>query len=194
MTTAQDNSPSAAERITQLGEIDRDVAELLRSAGLAIKTLTSTEPDADGNHHGQSQTIEQRQQDFASASSRYFLMLSSIDVRLRRHISALEDAEITPSEMAAKDFQSSKDTSAVNIPASTGLPPRPGTTGRDVITNGGMGNLDVGWLNSRNNNVGRAMEANLWKEAHELLETTLEAKDRGEDVVNGKVASSSEPP
>ncbi|KAL8672947.1 MAG: hypothetical protein Q9168_002622 [Polycauliona sp. 1 TL-2023] len=191
MTTTQDHSLSAAGRITQLGEIDRDVAELLRSAGLAIKTLTSTEPDADGNQLSQSRTIQQRQQDFATASSRYFSLLSSIDVRLRRHISALEDAEITPSETAAKDSQSTKDMSAVNIPMSTGLPPRPG---RDTITNGGMGNLDVGWLNSRNNNVGREMEASLWKDAHDLVETTLETKNRGEDAMNDSAAPSSQPP
>ncbi|KAI4238419.1 MAG: hypothetical protein LQ349_001138 [Xanthoria aureola] len=192
--TEQDSGPGAAEKISQLGQIDRDVAELLRSAGLAIKTLTCTEIEADGYHHGQSQTMEERQQDFATASSRYFSLLSSIDVRLRRHISALEDAEIIPSEAVAKDSQSSRDAPTVNMPMSNNLLARPVVSGRDAVTNGGMGNLDVGWLNSRNENVGRAMEANLWKEAHELLETTLEAKDRGDVTMSNDAAASSEKP
>lgn len=165
------------------------MAELLRSAGLAIKTLTCTEPEADGNHDGQSQTIEERQQDFATASSRYFSLLSSIDVRLRRHISALEDAAIIPFEKITKDSESSRDGPTVNMPMSN---TRPGMSGRDAVTNGGMGNLDVGWLNSRNNNVGRAMEAKLWKEAHELLETTLEAKARGDVTMSDHAAGPSE--
>lgn len=121
-------------------------------------------------------------------------MLSSIDVRLRRHISALEDVEIIPFETIAKDSQSSRDAPVVNMPMSNNLLARPGMSGRDAVTNGGMGNLDVGWLNSRNNNVGRAMEANLWKEAHELLETTLEAKARGDVTMSDDAAAFSEQP
>ena len=35
---------------------------------------------------------------------------------------------------------------------------------------GGLGNLDVGWLNSRNDNVGKEMEADLWAKAREMVE------------------------
>ncbi|KAL8647078.1 MAG: hypothetical protein Q9226_006584 [Calogaya cf. arnoldii] len=192
--TTQSSVPNAAEKITQLGDIDRDVAELLRSAGLAIKTLTCTEPEADGNQDRQSQNIEERQKGFATASSRYFALLSSIDVRLRRHISALEDAEIIPSETTAKDSQSTRHAPTVNMSTSSNLLPRTGLSGRDAITNSGMGSLDVGWLNSRNNNVGKAMEADLWKEAHELLETTLETRDKGDATMSDDIAASSEQP
>ncbi|KAL8851570.1 MAG: hypothetical protein Q9221_003502 [Calogaya cf. arnoldii] len=192
--TTQGSALNAAERITQLGDIDRDVAELLRSAGLAIKTLTYTEPEADGDHDRQSQNIGERQKEFATASSRYFALLSSIDVRLRRHISALEDAEIIPSETTAKDSQSTRDAPTVNTVTSSNLLPRTGLSGRDAITHSGMGSLDVGWLNGRNNNVGRAMEADLWKEAHELLETTLEARDKGDATMSDDIAASSEQP
>ncbi|KAL8901952.1 MAG: hypothetical protein Q9192_000253 [Flavoplaca navasiana] len=193
-TTRQDAGPSATERITQLSGVDRDVAELLRSAGMAIKTLTCAEPDADELYKSQSHGIEERQQRFSTASSRYFSLLSSIDVRLRRHISALEDAGILPSETIATETQSSRELSTTNTSMSHNLPLRPGASARDAITNGGIGNLDVGWLNSRNNNVGRAMEANLWKEAHELIGTILEAKDRGNVAMSEITTTSSEQP
>ncbi|KAL8892344.1 MAG: hypothetical protein Q9215_000743 [Flavoplaca cf. flavocitrina] len=193
-TTGQDAGPSATERITQLSDVDRDVAELLRSAGMAIKTLTCAEPDADELENSQSNSIEERQQRFTTASSRYFSLLSSIDVRLRRHISALEDAGILPSETIATETQSSRDVSTTNTSMSNNLVLRPGASARDAITNGGIGNLDVGWLNSRNNNVERKMEANLWKEAHESIDTILEAKDSGNAALSEIATTSSEQP
>ena len=36
---------------------------------------------------------------------------------------------------------------------------------KGAITGGGLGNLDIGWLNSRNDNVGKEKEAELWEEA-----------------------------
>ena len=39
-----------------------------------------------------------------------------------------------------------------------------------AITGGGLGSLDVGWLNSRNDNVGKEMEAELWEQAQQLLQ------------------------
>lgn len=35
---------------------------------------------------------------------------------------------------------------------------------------GGMGKLDIGWLNSRSGQVGRDMEAELWDKAKVFLE------------------------
>lgn len=160
---------------------------------MAIKTLTCAEPDADELYNSHSPSIEERQKRFTTASSRYFSLLSSIDVRLRRHISALEDAGILPSETIATETQSSRDVSTTNTSMSNNLL-RPAASARDAITNGGMGNLDVGWLNSRNNNVGRAMEASLWKEAHELIDTILEAKDRGNVAMSEITTTSPEQP
>ncbi|KAL8783032.1 MAG: hypothetical protein Q9213_004929 [Squamulea squamosa] len=194
-TTSQDPRLSATDRVAQLSEIDRDVAQLLQAAGLAIKTLTHTDTEADGQNDSHSQTIEQRKANFTTASSRYFSLLSSIDVRLRRHISALESAEIIASETSAKESQTTRDAPTATGSMSTNLLPRPNVNNKDVVTNGGLGNLDIGWLNSRNNNVEKAMEAELWQEAHELIKTTLEGKDRGNIVKDddAAVASSSQP-
>ena len=39
-----------------------------------------------------------------------------------------------------------------------------------ALSEGGMGKLDVGWLNSRSGRVGRDMEAELWKKSRVFLE------------------------
>lgn len=47
-----------------------------------------------------------------------------------------------------------------------------------------MGVLDVGWLNSRNDSVGKEMEAELWKELEGLVEGV--EKKMGEDGRAGR--------
>ncbi|KAL8733842.1 MAG: hypothetical protein Q9166_001830 [cf. Caloplaca sp. 2 TL-2023] len=174
-----ESGPNAKERIAQLSEIDRDVAKLLQSAGLAIKTMTHVGPEVDGVQGDQIQSMEQRKESFVTASSQYFSLLSSIDVRLRRHISALEHAEIIPSEATARDSQTGVNALSSATKTSSSLFTR--SAARDTVTNGGLGNLDVGWLNSRNNNVEKEMEAELWGEAHSLVQKTLETKKRSGD-------------
>jgi Mediator complex protein len=39
-----------------------------------------------------------------------------------------------------------------------------------TIADGGMGKLDIGWLNSRSGRVERDMEAELWEKARTFLE------------------------
>ncbi|KAL8806493.1 MAG: hypothetical protein Q9182_001275 [Xanthomendoza sp. 2 TL-2023] len=176
------SEPSVAKRIEQLNQIDRDVAKLLESAGLAIKSLTCANPETDRGQDDQRPRIEQRKERFVMASSQYFSLLSSIDVRLRRHISALEDAEIIPSETTAKDLQTNGIPPTSDMPISNSFVPRPAVSSRDTIVNGGLGNLDIGWLNSRNNNVEKDMKAELWNEAHQIVKKTLEAQAENSDV------------
>ncbi|KAI4203959.1 MAG: hypothetical protein LQ348_001342 [Seirophora lacunosa] len=166
-------SISASDRIEQLNNVDRDVAKLLQYAGTAIKALTSAAPESNGNQDDQAQNIEQRKADFSAASSEYFGTLSSIDVRLRRHITALEKAGILPSEMGAADLQSVQ-SDAKSSQLST-------ANNRTTITNGGLGNLDIGWLNSRSDHAEKPMEAELWEEAQRMVQRTLDNKIWVED-------------
>ena len=46
---------------------------------------------------------------------------------------------------------------------------------------GGMGNLDIGWLNSRNGLVEKEMEAELWAQAEDLVRSA-EDIDKEMDV------------
>lgn len=119
-------------------------------------------------------TIDQQKQNFRQAASQYFSLLSAVDVRLRRQIYALEEAEIIPAEAPPKEQPNS-----LSVPsafATFGNGPAPPTaqqmaTSKTVNSTGGLGSLDVGWLNSRNDDVGKEMEAELWAEAQQFIET-----------------------
>ena len=115
--------------------------------------------------------MEQRKQSFTAATSRYFTLLSSLDVRLRRQIFALEEADILPAESSDKEVQTNFFVTPA-IAAIGGPPnaPPPKATNREVITGGGLGGLDVGWLNSRNDRVGKGKEAEVWEEARRCVE------------------------
>ena len=118
----------------------------------------------------QSLSLEQQKQSFAEAASSYFTLLSSLDVRIRRQISALEEADILPTEASNKEIRTS-----LLAPSGliiTGVAVSPKLTGKGAATGGGLGGLDVGWLNSRNDHVGKNKEADLWEEAHRCVERT----------------------
>ncbi|MCJ1382794.1 hypothetical protein MMC17_005907 [Xylographa soralifera] len=154
------NNPqfTSADRINQLNDIDKDVTKLLHSAGLAVKALTGqTSLDAEEKPT----SIEQQKSSFTVATSRYFSLLSSIDVRLRRQVYALEEADIIAAETAAKESQGSQSVSG-----------NPSQASKDRVSapSSGLGNLDIGWLTSRNDKVGKEMEAELWEQARDLVE------------------------
>lgn len=100
--------------------------------------------------------------------AQYFSLLSSIDVRLRRQIYALEEADIlSPSSSAVEKVE-------FQLPGNQGSTAALGSSQRSSGAGGkggvGMGLLDMEWLNSRNDSVGKEMEAELWKELEGLVE------------------------
>ena len=113
-------------------------------------------------------------------TAQYFALLSSIDVRLRRQIYALEEADILSPSFAVEKVE-------LLLPGSQGstsaLGSSQGTTGASGGKGVGMGVLDVGWLNSRNDSVGKEMEAELWKGLEGLLKGV--EKKIGEDGSDG---------
>ena len=93
---------------------------------------------------------------FQGATSQYFALLSSIDVRLRRQVYALEEAAILTSESSASR---ASDVGGVGGGA----------------TGGTVNPLDVSWLNSRNDTVGKDKEAELWAAARKFGEKVSES-------------------
>lgn len=87
---------------------------------------------------------------------KFLTTLHAVDVRLKRQIFGLEEAGILTLEDARPR---DKDAGGAQKPAlePNGL--------------GMMGNLDVGWLNSRGNQNERDMEAELWTKARKTLES-----------------------
>lgn len=174
--TSQSMPP--AERIRELSSINGDIAKLIKSAGQAINTLTtrplensSEGEDAQMSDHGNESDLEKRKQTFTAHTEAYYSNLQSITSRLRRQAYALEEAGIISAE--APTLSSS--TQARPAPAGPGkATPQTGATQyTEHVTNGGLGNLDVGWLNSRGNKVSAEKESELVAEAKSLLEQTL---------------------
>ncbi|KAJ9307299.1 hypothetical protein DTO217A2_3178 [Paecilomyces variotii] len=147
-----DQTFTAADRIRQLNEIDKDVTRLIHSAGLAIQSLTNTRSR---DSESMDNTLESHKAAFKAATSQYFALLSSIDVRLRRQVYALEEASI--------------------------LAPEP--TSRTADAAGGAGGaaasanpLEISWLNSRKDTVGKDKEAELWAEAKKFVSQIQKGK------------------
>ncbi|KAL1988082.1 hypothetical protein VTN96DRAFT_1113 [Rasamsonia emersonii] len=153
---------TSADRIRQLNEIDKDVAKLVHSAGLAIQALTNAKSEA-GN------TVESRKAAFKAAASQYFALLSSIDVRLRRQVYALEEAGIVAPESG---------------------PSRAGDAAAAAAAGGGAAGinpLEISWLNSRKDTVGKDKEAELWAAAREFVANVrAQSGDGAEKRSNGE--------
>ncbi|TVY60907.1 hypothetical protein LSUE1_G008147, partial [Lachnellula suecica] len=134
-----------AERIQQLNDIDKSITQLLQSAGLALKTLTDTQS-----------APSQRRTAFQDSSETYLKTLQKVDIGLKRQIWGLEEAGIIPADKAKGKEKEGKDLFAA------GGKKQDGKVVEGVVAEGGMGKLDIGWLNSRSGRVERDMEAELW--------------------------------
>lgn len=97
---------------------------------------------------------------------KFLSILHSVDVRLKRQIWGLEEAGILKDK--PKEDATSGGPKPVLEPNGLGM----------------LGSLDVGWLNSRSNQVEREMEAELWTGARTHLETVVGSSgaDSGGDV------------
>ena len=159
------------------------MVKLLQSAGLAVKALTHTSARPEEMETPVPLSIEQQKESFTTATSQYFSLLSSLGIRLQRQIKALGEAQIIPKEATSTATLRDKPTA----PAAPSLGPNIGTipntplskqsgSHKGSITGGGLGGLDIGWLNSRNDNVGKAKEAELWEEALRSVQRLEEEK------------------
>lgn len=123
-------------------------------------------------------------------SNTYLKTLQSVDVRLRRQIYGLEEAKIIPAVLSkiqkkathgfVKDMED-------GLSEAQKKKKREEEEAKDEaraqlhLHEGGMGKLDVGWLNSRSGKVGRDMEAELWKKTRKFLEDIDAPTTRGEN-------------
>ncbi|KAJ5657097.1 hypothetical protein N7507_009047 [Penicillium longicatenatum] len=164
---------SSADRIRQLNDIDqvhklprarkwhtnqaaglKDVAKLIHSAGLGIQALTNMKPDSSAPLHNGS--LESHKTQFKEATAQYFALLSSIDVRLRRQAHALEEASVLRPET------NSRTGDATGAGA--------GGAGASAGSGAAANPLDISWLNSRKDTVGKDKEAELWASARQFVE------------------------
>ena len=176
---------STSDRIQELSAINADVAAMLDSAGHAINALTnrSLQTSPDGDEDGQMTGIDQheslaeRKAAFVQHTQAYYNGLQAIVARMRRQAYALEEAGIIAAEAPVMGGSVQQRQAASSASPSRALPNGTSAQKAERITNGGLGNLDVGWLNSRGNRVGAQKESELIAEAKELLEEMLYHED-----------------
>ena len=146
------------ENIRQLNDIDKCIAQLMDHTATALNAVSipASSPSAADQPGGPRTEPNPASQKEAlhTATDSFLDTLHKVDVQMKRQIMALEEAGIVNLAAAPKQ--------------------EPGSTvGKTSLKPNGMGsvgNLDVGWLNSRGSKVEREMEAELWSKAKEFLE------------------------
>ncbi|KAI0490994.1 hypothetical protein F4859DRAFT_30576 [Xylaria cf. heliscus] len=154
-----------AERIQQLGDIDKKIVSLLRSTSQAIQCLAKRVPQ-----DGDVATVDaDPSQQFKGSMDEFMRTLRTVNVGIKRQIWGLEEAGIISlAKKEPKTREEGGEVQASNV--------RNGLLEPDG--NGKIGGLDVGWLNSRNNKVERDMEADLWQEAEDILQRLVAHKQQ----------------
>jgi hypothetical protein len=120
---------------------------LLTNSSHASTALSSASGD-----EPQGSGVDARKEAFLAHVRDYFSTLKGLEKALEKQTIALEDAGIIPAEREQQFVESG-------------------------IANGGLGNLDVAWLNSRRRDVGLGKEQELRAEANTWLDEAGEIKD-----------------
>lgn len=139
------------ERIKELNDIDESIAQLLQAAGKALQLIGSNSPATN---------LVSAKSQFLTSVTTYFTILSSIDVRLRRQVYALQETELI-TEGDAKDAK--RGASAV------------GAVGAGIGAQ-----LEGSWLSSGGDEVEREIKREVWKKARIFVETMRRGRD-GQD-------------
>ena len=140
--------------------------ELLKCAGQAAKALTNGNSTAGA---AECPDFGHQRSEFSAAARAYFDKLSSIDVNVRRQILDLKNMDIIAGEDHLKTGFIELDEPSQEEPLDAASMKHKSTR-KNAITAGGLGDLDIGWLNSRNDNVGKETEASLWQEARQHVQ------------------------
>ncbi|CAG7917892.1 unnamed protein product [Penicillium olsonii] len=156
---------TSADRIRQLNEVDKDVTRLIHSAGLAIQALTNTKPDP--SSPAPDGSLDSHKARFKEATSQYFALLSSIDVRLRRQVYALEEASLlAPETSRAGDTKGTRNDKSA------------------AASNSAYNPLEISRLNNRKDTVGKDKEAELWAAARSFVEQLDKPESSQDKIVN----------
>jgi len=137
---------SSEDRIKELNAIDHDISQLLACASKAIGLLPNEDYDEPNPR------LEDVKDKFQQASSDYYATLSSVEVRLRRQIYALDEAGlITKGTRQDADRATSMNEDQTSRRA-------------------GGGSLDSSWLNARaKDSSGQALKREALDDAKQFL-------------------------
>ncbi|KAI0150244.1 mediator complex, subunit Med11 [Xylariaceae sp. FL1272] len=165
METNNDETPfvpfTKAERMQQLGDIDKKTVSLLTSAARAVQCLGKRESQDADTAMADKDPSEQ----FKEFANEFLTTLRVVNVGIKRQIWGLEEAGII--SLGKKEPAIREEGGEVQASnARSGLLEPDG--------NGKIGGLDVGWLNSRSDKVERDMEADMWREAEQTLRRLID--------------------
>ncbi|KAK1672812.1 mediator complex protein-domain-containing protein [Colletotrichum godetiae] len=178
-TDTPTNEPfTLQERIQQLCEIDTQIVSLMSHTSSALSALGAPPKTSSDPSNPSAQTLSSQTQTFKTSMDALLSTLHTVDVHMKRQILSLEEASIIK---LRNDADPKTRQPVMNEDAK--IVARPSLEPNGVGT---IGNLDVGWLNSRNNKVEREMEAELWAKMRELLER-YHAKEVEEGAAGGDV-------
>jgi hypothetical protein len=175
---------SPSDRIRDLSEINAEVAAMIASAGQAINSLTDR-PLATSSGDGEdtdmadasvTHSIIERKEAFTEHTKNYYTHLQAVVARLRRHAYALEEAGIIAPEAPVLSTGGQERQPVPGQVQQRGQMNTAQPQESERIVNGGLGNLDVGWLNSRGNKVGAEKESEMIEDAKKLLEVAIHAR------------------
>lgn len=163
------NEITPADRIRELNAISEEFAAVMQHAAQAIKALSS---DAGEDAGG----VEARKTTFEDNSSAFLTAIQSGSAHLHRQAYALEEAGIIAAEAPTLSSAAQQRQQSPSGAVGRGAPGASQQAEPERITNGGLGNLDVGWLNSRGNKVGAEKEAELIGDAKELAQQVIDER------------------
>lgn len=107
---------------------------------------------------------------YKESMDEFMKTLRTVNVGIKRQIWGLEEAGIIT--LGKKELPTREEGGEVQAShARSGLLEPDG--------NGKIGGIDVGWLNSRSNKVEKDMEADLWKEASDILQRLVAHQQQG---------------
>lgn len=89
-----------------------------------------------------------RREAYTNAANIYFKKLEEVDLSSKQQLKTLKDANVIPRHSNKKDSNG---------------PAKPAADDRADV-------MDIGWLNTRSQKVGRDMEAEIWEKARLFLE------------------------
>ncbi|OBW69744.1 MAG: ABC transporter [Aureobasidium pullulans] len=154
-----------AERIRELSAINADVPALLSSAANAVNALTTA----------------QSMQPLPTATTWLMLKATTPQLLTRKPLPKTQPPTSHTSNQSWLGYvvkRAAPETAGLARRGPQGQPQRQPAEDGDRVTNGGLGGLDVGLLNSRGNSVGLDKEAELIAEAKQMVADMLKERQR----------------
>ncbi|QDS77887.1 hypothetical protein FKW77_000479 [Venturia effusa] len=155
VTGEQGSVPTtAAENIKELSAISKQIPIALQAAGAAISVLTNNPTPGLLS----SNSLQERKDVFSEQDANFSRALYKLNEDLLWQVDVLLEAGLL-------------------IEKTPKVKP-----GREEVTNGGLGTLDVGYLNSRAKDVGLVKEGELVAEARALAEKVVDKKQGDTEI------------